>query len=236
MVFDTRRPVDLSALRDDPAFGTAVVTLYPTATVIRLTRPPGQSAMLYAAQTGWRVSLVPTIPRPAALTPLVTGDVMTFAAEAPGQVVSITDPRGGGTLLVGTQRVSGQAVLTERRTSQFILPITGQGIVVEPLSDAIDLRITQAGFVLSGGTAGLVLSPPQPMPGVTLEAAGLTPVVRVSATGDRRPGGAGQTAGGRRRDGPTAGARTAPACARREHDRSGVGRGGANPAAYHDEG
>jgi hypothetical protein len=175
-VFDTRRPVDLSALRDDPAFGTALVTLYPAATVIRLTRPPGQSAILYPAQAGWRVSLVPTIPRPAALTPVVSAsaDAMTFAAESPGQVVSITDPRGGGTLLVGTQRVSGQAVLTERRTPEFILPVTGQGIVIEPLSDAIDLRITQTGFVVSGRPAGLVLSPPQPMPDATLEAAGLT--------------------------------------------------------------
>ena len=40
-----------------------------------------------------------------------------------------------------------------------MLPVTGQGIVVEPLSDAIGLRITQAGFVLSGGPAGLALSP-----------------------------------------------------------------------------
>jgi hypothetical protein len=89
-------------------------------------------------------------------------------------VVAITDPRTGGTLLVGTQRVSGEGVLVERRTSEFILPPTGQGIVVEPLSDAISLRITQAGFVLSGGLSGLELSPPQAMPEATIAAAALT--------------------------------------------------------------
>jgi hypothetical protein len=174
VVFDERRPIDLSALRDDPVFGTAVVTLYPAATVIHLTRQAGQSAMLFPAATGWRISLVPSIPQPAALTPIVANGVMTFAAEAPGQVVSITDPRDGGTLLVGTQRVAGQAVLTERRTPEFIMPVTGQGIVIDPLSDAIDLRITQAGFVLLGRPKGLALSPPFPMPAATLQAAGLT--------------------------------------------------------------
>ncbi len=174
VIFDTRRPIDLSALRDDPVFGSAIATIYPGATVIRLTRPPDQSAMLFPARRGWTVSIVAASPKPTALAPRVTGNVMTFPADAPGQVVAITDPRTGGTLLVGTQRTSGQAVLVERRTPEFVLPVTGQGIVVEPLSDAIGLRITQAGFVLSGGPAGLALSPAQPMPEATMAAAALT--------------------------------------------------------------
>ena len=174
VVFDERRPIDLAALHDDPAFGSAVTSIFPAGTLIRLTRPPGQSAMLSQAPAGWRLSLVPASPRPAALTPVVSNDGLTFAADAPGQVVAITDPQTGGTLLVGTQRASGQGVAVERRTPEFLLPVTGQGIVVVPLSDAINLRITQAGFVLSGGQTGLVLSPPQPMEEVTLAAASLT--------------------------------------------------------------
>ena len=174
VVFDTRRPIDLSAFRDDPVFGSAVVTIYPTATVVRLTRPPGQSAMLFPAQLGWSLSVVPALPTPAAILPQISSGVMTFAADAPGQVVAITDPRTGGTLLVGTQRTAGQAVLVERRTPEFILPVTGQGLVVVPLSDALELRITQAGFVLSGGPSGLALSAAQPVPEATLAAAGLT--------------------------------------------------------------
>jgi len=174
VVFDERRPIDLGALRDDPVFGSAIVTIYPTSTVIHLTRPPGRSAMLSLAQHGWRLSIVAASPKPAALTPVVSNDIITFAAEAPGQVVAITDPQTGGTLMVGTQRVSGQGVLTERRTPEFMLPITGQGIVVKPLSDAIGLRVIQAGFLLSGPHTGLALSPPSPMPEATMAAAGLT--------------------------------------------------------------
>ncbi len=174
VVFDERRPIDLTALKDDPVFGPAVVTLYPTATVMRLARRPGQSAMLFPDPLGWRLSVVPTTPKPAAFAETTIDGGITFAGGAPGQVVAITDPRSGGTLLIGTQRVSGQGVLVERHTPEFNLPVTGQGIVVEPLSDAISLRITQAGFVLSGGPFALALSPPQPMPEATSAAAALT--------------------------------------------------------------
>jgi hypothetical protein len=174
VVFDERRPIDFSALQDDPVFGPAVVTLYPTATVIRMANRPGQSAMLFPDPLGWRLSVVPTTPKPVAFAETAIDGNITFAAGAPGQVVAITDPRSGGTLLVGTQRLSGQGVLVARQTSEFNLPVTGQGIVVEPLSDAISLRVTNAGFRLSGGQSGLAMSPPQPMPEATLAAARLT--------------------------------------------------------------
>jgi len=151
-----------------------MVTIYPTATVIQLTRPPGQSAMLFPSPTGWGLAIVPASPAPGALKQETARNVIFFSADAPGQVVAIADPRTGGTILVGTQRLSGQGILTEQRTPEFILPVTGQGIVLEPLSDAISLRVTQSGFVLSGGPGGLALSPPEPMPDATLAAAGLT--------------------------------------------------------------
>jgi len=174
VVFDERRPIDLAALRDDPVFGSAVVTIYPTATVIHLTRPAGQSVILTPARSGWRISMVPATPRPTALTPVLINEGMTFPADAPGQVVAITDPVTGGTLLIGTQRVAGQSVLTPRRTSEFNLLVTGQGIVVEPLSDAIGLRITQTGFVLSGARNGLHLSSARAMDDAAIAAARLT--------------------------------------------------------------
>jgi len=174
VVFDQRRPIDLAALRDDPVFGSAVVTIYPAATVIRLVRQAGQSAILTPARTGWLISMVSATPRPTALTPVLINEGMTFPADAPGQVVAIADPVTGATLLIGTQRVSGQSVLTQRRTSEFELPVTGQGIVVEPLSDAIGLRITQTGFVLSGARNGLHLSPPRAMDDAAIAAARLT--------------------------------------------------------------
>jgi hypothetical protein len=174
VVFDERRPIDLAALRDDPVFGSAAVTIYPGATVFHMIRPAGRSALLSATQAGWRVSIVPALPRPVALTPVVADGTITFAAEAPGQVVAIADPQTGATILVGTQRGPGRGILIERRTPEFVLPLTGQGIVVIPLSDGVGLRIAQAGFVLYGASAELVLSPPQPMDAATMAAAGLT--------------------------------------------------------------
>lgn len=173
-VFDERRPIDLASVRDDPVFGSAVVTIYPGATVIRLTPPSGQLAMLSRARDGWQISIGPAASRPAALAGVSDKGVMTFTAEAPGQVVAITDPLTGGTLLAGTQRKPGQGVAVERRAPEFMLPVTTQGVVVEPLSDAISLRVTPAGFVLSGPPGGLALSPMPRMAEAMLEAAGLT--------------------------------------------------------------
>ena len=130
--------------------------------------------MLSVAPAGWRLSIVPATPRPSPLTPVAGNDVISFAAEAPGQVVTIADPQTGGTLLIGTQRQSGQGVLTPRRMPEFMLLVTGQGIVVDPLSNVIALRITLAGFVLSGARGGLALFPSPPMTEVILEAARLT--------------------------------------------------------------
>jgi hypothetical protein len=174
VVFDERRPIDLAALRDDPVFHSATVSLFPAATVIHFSRPAGQSAMLSPAQAGWRVSVVSAAPRPAALTPVIDGQDVTFTVDAVGQVVAIADPQTGGTLLVGTQRDAGQAVLVGRKTADFILPVTAQGIVLEPLSDSIGLRTTPQGFVVSGARGPLALSPVQPMNEALLAAARLT--------------------------------------------------------------
>jgi hypothetical protein len=83
VVFDERRSIDLAALRDDPAFGSAIVTLYPTATVIRFACPPGQSAMLSYDRFGWRLSVVPTTPKPAAIPETTANNVMTFTGGSP---------------------------------------------------------------------------------------------------------------------------------------------------------
>jgi hypothetical protein len=174
VVFDERRPIDLAALRDDAVFHSAAVSLFPAATVIHFIRPVGQVAMLSPAQAGWRISVVSAAPTPAALAPVIDGAEVTFAVNAVGQVVAVADPQTGGTLLVGTQRDAGQAVLVERRTPDFILPATAQGIVLEPLSDSIGFRTTQHGFAVSGDRARLALSPVQPTNEALLAAARLT--------------------------------------------------------------
>ncbi len=174
VVFDERRPIDLAALKGDPVFGAAVVNIYAAATVIRLPLPAGHAALLSRERAEWRISVIPASPRPTGLAFVAANGALTIAAEAVGQAVTIPDPWTGGTLWIGTQRKPGQAMLIEQHMPELILPATGQGLVVEPLSDAISLRITRTGFVISGGDNGLALSPPPPMAEAMLAAARLT--------------------------------------------------------------
>ena len=159
LVFDERRPIDMAGLRGDRAFGAASVVLLPTATLIRLPVAPDRVATLAQTAQGWRISLVPTPPRLAPIVPTSGEGRITLAADAPGQVVSIPDPDSGATLLVGTQRRGGQAVLTPRRGAEFDLLLTGQGVVAEPLADRVGLRVAPNGFMLVGEPGGLALSP-----------------------------------------------------------------------------
>ena len=69
------------------------------------------------------------------------------------EVVNVADPDTGATLLVGTQRRPGQAVTHARLATEFIVRPTVQGVVIEPLSDAVVLRPTPAGFSLGSASA-----------------------------------------------------------------------------------
>ena len=174
IIFDERKPVDLSMLRDDPVFSKADVILQPSATVLHLTIPPGQGPSLTRTAGGWRVSVGSSQATADALAPAVVEKALEIPANAPGQVVAITDPHDGTTLLAGTQRKPGQAIRVERRTAEFILPVTDQGVVVSPLSSAIGLNVAKTGFVLTNARDGLALSPAAPMAEAAMEAARLT--------------------------------------------------------------
>ena len=174
VLFDERRPIDLSGLRGDPVFGKADVTLQTAATVLHLTIPPGQAPLLSHAPAGWRISVGLARGNPEELKPAAAGKTLDIPADAPGQVITITDPQNGAVILAGTQRKPGQAIRVERRTAQFILPLTDQGVIVLPLSDSIGLTVSRTGFVLANAQDGLALSPPPPMADAALAAARLT--------------------------------------------------------------
>ena len=57
LVFDAARPLDLAALRDDPAFGAASVHLLPAATMIVLPLAAGAELSLNREPGGWRVAI-----------------------------------------------------------------------------------------------------------------------------------------------------------------------------------
>lgn len=161
VVFDAQRPVDLAPLRDDPAFAAAAITLLPAATLLRLPLPEGQALQLSRVPAGWTITLSPAAAPIQPIRPRLEAAGLLLPAAAPGMVVSLPDPQTGGTLLVGTQTGAGQAMPVDRRAPQFALLPTWQGVVVAPASDALRLRATRDGFMLSAeGKPGLVLSAP----------------------------------------------------------------------------
>jgi hypothetical protein len=155
VVFDERRPVDMSALRSDPVFSAASVHLLPNGTLFRIPLLPTQSMGLTQMPQGWRIAALTAALKQEPITVSYTDGVLNMAAEQSSAVLSLADPDTGATLLIGTQHRPGQGLAITRRSAEFILRPTIQGVAVEPLSDVITLKMVPTGFILSGATSGL---------------------------------------------------------------------------------
>ena len=158
VVFDEQRPIDLAALRTDPAFAAATIQLLPGATILQLPLRVRDELRLLHTDPGWVVVVVEhpsgaaTVLR--AIRPQPAAGLVRLPADHPGQVVAMTDPETGGTLLVGTQVRPGQAVAVARTAPEYALLPTWQGVAVEPVSDRLALRLAPSGFVLNLGPLG----------------------------------------------------------------------------------
>ncbi|HVZ06810.1 tetratricopeptide repeat protein [Rhodopila sp.] len=159
-VFDERRPIDLSGLRDDPVFGKAEVRLLAGGTLLRVPLPSGAGTDLVPIRGGWRVMVTKAPPRPQAITALYGSGDMTLTAQKPASVVTMADPDTGATLLIGTTTRSGQAVPVGRGSADFVIRPTRLGVVVEPLSDALTMKVAATGFAIAHPPSGLAVSPP----------------------------------------------------------------------------
>lgn len=174
VILDERRPVDMGSLRNDPVFSDATVQLLPNGTLFRIPLPPTRSIALTQMAQGWRIAALTVEAKQAPIAAANVGGRLSLAADQPGDVLSLADPDTGATLLVGTQHRPGQGLATTRCGTEFVLRATIQGVVVEPLSDQIALKQIPTGFSLTGGTAGLLLSPATSMTDVLMDAAHLT--------------------------------------------------------------
>lgn len=157
VLFDQRRPLDVTALRGHPVLGGTSVQLLAAGTLLRLPLAPGTELALSRESRSWTVAAVPAA---AAADPIRAkpdaGRLMLSAANA-ATVIPLTDPETGAALLIGTQRRPGQAVLVARRWPSFTLHRSWTGVVIEPLADTLVLRSVSDGFVLSGGPEGVQL-------------------------------------------------------------------------------
>ena len=170
IVFDERRAVDMAGLRDDPAFGSASVRLLAKGTLLLVPHAPEKSVMLSPTSQGWRVTSLDTAPRIQPIVAIQGDGRFNLLADEPGEVVSLTDPATGATLLAGTQRRPGQGTAYKRGSVEFIMWPTSQGVLVETVSDTIDLKQAPNGFNLTG----LRLLPPPGTADVLMDAARLT--------------------------------------------------------------
>ncbi|MFO1027408.1 MAG: hypothetical protein U1E70_19700 [Acetobacteraceae bacterium] len=174
IIFDERRPVDLSLLRADPVFGKAEVRLLAAGTLVRVPNPGGLSFSLQASQNGWRIVGSKAAPKLQPIAAIYGNGDMTLAADQPINVVTMADPDTGATLLVGTTRRTGQAVVLPRRSADFILRPTVLGVVVEPLADALTMKVVTNGFQMGQPPRGLSISPAESGSGAVADALSLT--------------------------------------------------------------
>ena len=173
-VFDERRAIDLSAMQGDPVLGGATIQLLDAATVLRVKLPPGDELRLSRVPAGWTVAAVATPAAPAPIAPEPRGTAIFLAAPQPSQVVTVPDLETGWNLLVGTQHQPGQGLIVQRATPAYVLAQSWQGVVVEPRSDRLDLRIVAGGFLLESPGQDLVVPSVQPDAQVAANAAALT--------------------------------------------------------------
>ena len=176
VVFDERKPIDLAAVRQDPVFGSAAVQEWPGATLLRVKLPPGTDLHLERRKTGWLVTAIggdAVQPASDSMDMVNAENSVLLTARKPGFVVSVPDPQTGGFLLIGTQSDAGQGLPVARRTPDFVLLPSWQGVVMRPLLDSIRLRSAPLGFSIDveGGGA--------------LSVSRLGPVERNAAAGSR---------------------------------------------------
>jgi len=149
VVFDERRPIDLSRQREDTVFASATMLLLPDATLLRFKADAGVNLSLVHDGLDWRITLDGG--RPHSLKPRLVEEGLLLPAADVGRVVAIPDPDGGGTLLIGTLRQMGEAVPVMRRATAFTMWPTWLGVVVEPALDTTQMRAVPDGFLLTAG-------------------------------------------------------------------------------------
>ena len=71
--------------------------------------------------------------------------------ETSGQVVVVPDPDSGRNLLIGTLKSGGSGVPITVHVPEFEIRPSWQGLVVEPVSDRVTLRVVPEGFAIVTG-------------------------------------------------------------------------------------
>ncbi|WP_428376589.1 hypothetical protein [Lichenicoccus sp.] len=150
VIFDAARPLDLSEVRQEPLAASASIQLLPEATMLTL---PGRNARQFALQrvaAGWLILDAGGGQSRTAIEPVLDNMSLLLPVVAPGRTVIVPDPDTGENLLVGTLRTGTEAFDRSRHGHAYVIVESSLGIVIDPLSDRIEMRPTRSAFLLSG--------------------------------------------------------------------------------------
>jgi hypothetical protein len=157
VVFDDSKPIDLSALKDDPVFGGGRVTLLQAATqftmpLVTMPLAPGARLALHRRPEGWEIRMAQAGAPPEGAKLSLQNGILTIATHNAADTVVLTDPATGGRLLVGTVNDDDAGVSVPHVSPEFTLLPTTSGVVLVAQSDRLALRATKTGFALATTT------------------------------------------------------------------------------------
>lgn len=158
IVFDQQTPIDPAMIaRAFATSGPPAVQVGTASTIVVIPLAPDQGMALRRDVRGWEVRAtdgrvpVAASAEPAAVEVTATSAGLLLKLDRPGAVMAVADPATGQTLLVGTANPTtgaGAATATVRRAPGYALAATWLGVVVEPMSEATELRPASNGFLL----------------------------------------------------------------------------------------
>ncbi|MEX0591018.1 MAG: hypothetical protein WD207_08025, partial [Xanthobacteraceae bacterium] len=172
MVFDTPRPIDVSALVNDQ---TRTVTQAETmrselGAVVRLKLARTRLPSVEREGNTWMITLGDVVVAPSRPLPLRRAPgadergAVLIPLEAPGQVHRILDPDVGDSLIVVTAQPPARGILRGQNFVEFRALASIHGLAFVPLADDIALTLIADGAILRR-PAGLAVSDlPSPPP------------------------------------------------------------------------
>ena len=148
VVFDERRPLDLTRLPQGVAFFDTETSLLPNATLIKMRVRSGGAVRLAHGGEGWTVTLDDGVEPASTVMPKNVQSRLMVPVAHSGEVVVVPDTDTGHNLLVGTLLSVGPGIPVNLTYPEFAIRPSWQGVVVEPTSDRTALRSVKDGFTV----------------------------------------------------------------------------------------
>ncbi len=169
LVFDQRIPIDPAQFSATPGDGSAgQVQFGADSTILTVPWPADMPLSVRRRDRAWLVATSADPVSARAVNPVPADRRIELPLQQPGRVVTIIDPLDGRTMLIGTSRGTdgGRAYVPAAvRAPEYTVLPSVLGVVIEPLSDTVDLRQTPRGFAIAAAddlTPAAAQAPPPP--------------------------------------------------------------------------